>query len=370
MATQPDYYALLGVGPGAAAEEIRGAYRRLARQHHPDTSGDPGSAALMRQINEAWEVLRDPLRRGEYDRARPRPPAPRRQTSRGAPARARTTAGKRPAGTPGAAAREADEPAERATGPAVFRGDASIDWYGALGVGPGASRETIRAALGRLAKELEGARISATEFTRRRQVMKEAWGILGDAAMRAAYDRARREMEAPGAGEAHVPEDPASPMPAGYREGPVTVHGAVVDRGTDCSGADLRGADLRGLDLAGIKLAGARLQGADLEGASLRRADLRGVAASGANLRRADLSHADCSDGAFRQADLTGAALAGTVFARGDLTGADLRWAVGPGINLEYADLARADFSGAKVTPALIARGKVSGTVFPDGTLR
>ena len=83
-----------------------------------------------------------------------------------------TTAGKRQVGTPGAAAREADEPAERATGPAVFRGDASIDWYGALGVGPGASRETIRAALGRRAKELEGARISATEFTRRRRGMK------------------------------------------------------------------------------------------------------------------------------------------------------------------------------------------------------
>ncbi|MCU1393658.1 MAG: hypothetical protein JWM34_2086 [Ilumatobacteraceae bacterium] len=50
----------------ATREEIRLAYRQLARQHHPDTVGD-GSAVRMAQINEAWHVLSDPGRRAMYD---------------------------------------------------------------------------------------------------------------------------------------------------------------------------------------------------------------------------------------------------------------------------------------------------------------
>ncbi|MEO6126280.1 MAG: J domain-containing protein [Ilumatobacteraceae bacterium] len=61
-----DHYERLGVSFGATREEIRVAYRRLARQHHPDRNGD-ASAVRMAQINEAWRVLSDPARRAVYD---------------------------------------------------------------------------------------------------------------------------------------------------------------------------------------------------------------------------------------------------------------------------------------------------------------
>ena len=73
------HYDVLGVSPAADEASVRQAYVRLARQHHPDVVG--GDAASMRAINEAWETLRDPVRRARYDRAlgaaAPRPvPAP------------------------------------------------------------------------------------------------------------------------------------------------------------------------------------------------------------------------------------------------------------------------------------------------------
>lgn len=368
MTAPPDYYALLEVAPTASAEEVRSAYRRLARIHHPDTSGSPESIERMREINEAWEVLRDPERRAAYDRARPRPAPPRRVTR----TVRRTPPPRRPAGVEPDAPPRGFEQAEDAprTGPATYTGDASIDWYGVLGVRPDTPRQQILRVLSRMAGELEGARISATEFTRRRQAMKDAWSVLGDPHVRAAYDRARKEHLARGAAPAAEEPEPGAGIPAGHRMGPVTVGGVTVDAGADCTGADLRGADLRGLDLAGICLREARLQGADLEAASLRRADLRGADLSGARLRWADLSHADATGASFRQADMARAALSATKFVRANLGGASLAGAVGPGINLDFATLARADFTGAKVTPQLIERGKLGGTIFPDGSVR
>jgi hypothetical protein len=73
MTTTTDYYALLGVDPGATVAQIKKAYRKLARQHHPDTNpGDPQAAARFRQITEAYETLTDPNRRDAYDRTRPK----------------------------------------------------------------------------------------------------------------------------------------------------------------------------------------------------------------------------------------------------------------------------------------------------------
>lgn len=61
-----DYYDVLGVAPNAGAEEIRRAYRQLARRYHPDISGDERGAAFL-EVSQAYEVLRDRERRRSYD---------------------------------------------------------------------------------------------------------------------------------------------------------------------------------------------------------------------------------------------------------------------------------------------------------------
>lgn len=64
-----DYYGVLGVERGATTEEIKKAFRRIARETHPDTNpGDAAAEARFRQAAEAYEVLSDPERRARYDR--------------------------------------------------------------------------------------------------------------------------------------------------------------------------------------------------------------------------------------------------------------------------------------------------------------
>lgn len=73
MASQVrDYYEVLGVPRTASQKEIKAAFRKLARKHHPDVNpGDPGAAEQFKEINEAHEVLGDPEKRKKYDQLGP-----------------------------------------------------------------------------------------------------------------------------------------------------------------------------------------------------------------------------------------------------------------------------------------------------------
>src|SRR6267378_4471816 len=66
-----DYYKTLGVSKNASAEEIKKAYRKLARQYHPDVNKSAGAEKRFKEVNEANEVLSDPAKRKRYDEIGP-----------------------------------------------------------------------------------------------------------------------------------------------------------------------------------------------------------------------------------------------------------------------------------------------------------
>ncbi len=66
-ADRRDFYEVLGVPRTATQDEIQRAYRKLARQHHPDVNSDPGAEDRFKEISEAYDVLSDPQTRRRYD---------------------------------------------------------------------------------------------------------------------------------------------------------------------------------------------------------------------------------------------------------------------------------------------------------------
>lgn len=67
MAEKRDYYEVLGVSKNASDDEIKRAYRKLAKKYHPDLNKEPGAADKFKEVNEANEVLSDPQKRKAYD---------------------------------------------------------------------------------------------------------------------------------------------------------------------------------------------------------------------------------------------------------------------------------------------------------------
>lgn len=67
-----DHYKTLGVGRDAGQDEIKRAFRKLARKYHPDVAAGPQAEARFKEVNEAYEVLKDPKKRAVYDTPQPR----------------------------------------------------------------------------------------------------------------------------------------------------------------------------------------------------------------------------------------------------------------------------------------------------------
>lgn len=119
MSQQLDPYRVLQVHPDADQEEIKVAFRRLARRYHPDRAADAESTARMIEVNRAWELIGDPTSRAAFDRANGRlSPATRAASRRAAETRQRPVGDPMESAPPGTGARSFGSPYGRSRGEA------------------------------------------------------------------------------------------------------------------------------------------------------------------------------------------------------------------------------------------------------------
>lgn len=67
MANKRDYYEVLGLSKGCSEDDIKSAYRKLAKKYHPDLNKEPGAEEKFKEVQEAYEVLSDSSKRAKYD---------------------------------------------------------------------------------------------------------------------------------------------------------------------------------------------------------------------------------------------------------------------------------------------------------------
>lgn len=149
-----DPYKTLQVDPDADVEIIQVVYRRLARKYHPDVLDDPDAKARMIAINAAWEILGDPQRRADHDRARAQRAMPAGATDvagrAGASRAANAAPGAVPASERGGQPDTVARPSRGVQGAQAYRPETvSRDWSsGRSSTGGGYDPERMRTADG------------------------------------------------------------------------------------------------------------------------------------------------------------------------------------------------------------------------------
>lgn len=165
-----DWYAYLGIDEDADIEEIRNAIA-FRREPALRSRGRAWAEDLLVRLARVETTLTNPLNRQRYDRTR--------ETLRTMP---RKPEGERPASSP---VRPARKPL-----PDIAEEDLD-NWYAIAGCHPRTSDAGVRDALAARMKELESAQVSATEYGRRKALLKEAAQVIGHPMRRQAYDAAR-----------------------------------------------------------------------------------------------------------------------------------------------------------------------------------
>ena len=174
-----DYYAILRLSSSASAQEIQRAFRRLALEYHPDVNKGPGAEARFQEISAAYQVLKDPNKRAEYDSARITGISPAPQSQSGRQGEARRYYFQR-------RVRAATDPGS------------TWNYYDVLGVPHNATEETIARAYQRLYSDFYAGKNEDPGTAAILLEILEARDVLTDPDKRIAYDRLPQDQQTPG----------------------------------------------------------------------------------------------------------------------------------------------------------------------------